>query len=88
MFSDWIEASKLDLTYFSEWKTSRTDSKKATLEEKIAWGVFNFMCRAILTPMKDPRFCLLFIVAIPVKKSDFKGMNGHEIAKMCGSFHI
>ena len=31
-YSDWMEASRLDLTYFSEWKTSRSDSTKATSE--------------------------------------------------------
>ena len=85
-YSDWMEASKLDLTYFSEWKTTRSDSTKATSEEKKEWGMSNFMLRAILTPMEDPKLVSVDLVAVPLKKSEFKAMNGHEVAVVNGSF--
>ena len=85
-YSDWMEASRLDLTYFSEWRTSRSDSTKATTEQKREWGTCNFMLRAILTPMEDPRLVSVDLVAIPLKKSEFKTMNGHEVAVVNGSF--
>ena len=85
-YSDWMEASRLDLTYFSEWKTSRSDSTKATSEQKKEWGVSNFMIRAILTPLEDPKVVSVNLVAVPLKKSEFKTMNGHDVALVNGSF--
>ena len=85
-YSEWMEASRLDLTYFSEWKTSRSDSIKATPEQKKEWGVTNFMLRAILTPLGDPQVVSVNLVAVPLKKSEFKTMNGHDVAQVNGSF--
>ena len=85
-YSDWMEASRLDLTYFSEWKSSRSDSTKATSEEKREWGTSNFMLRAILTPMEDPKLVSVDLVAVPLKKSEFKMMNGNDVAVVNGSF--
>ena len=81
-----MEASRLDLAYFSEWKTSRSDSIKATSDQKKEWGVSNFMIRAILTPLEDPKLVSVDLVAVPLKKSEFKTMNGHEVALVNGSF--
>ena len=85
-YSDWMEASRLDLAYFSEWKTSRSDSTKATQDQKKEWGCSNFMLRAILTPLEDPRLASVDLVAVPLKKSEFKTMHGHEVAVVNGSF--
>ena len=49
-------------------------------------GVVNFLVRAILTPLEDPKLCSIDLVAIPVRKSEFKTMNGSDVAKVSGSF--
>ena len=46
----------------------------------------NFLVRVILTPLEDPRLCSIDLVAIPVRKSEFKSMNGSDMAKLSRSF--
>ena len=44
------------------------------------------MLRAILTPLEDPRLVSVDLMAVPLKKSEFKTMNGNDVAVVNGSF--
>ena len=83
-YSEWLSSTHLGAAFYRSWHGRRNTSTVVWPQDTTDYGYREFLVRAYVLPMEDPKLAEIMLVAIPVSEDGFSRMSDNHVARTGG----
>ena len=85
-YSEWLSSTHLEAVFYRSWLGRKATSTPAWPQDAADHGYGEFLVRAYVLPMEDPRLAEVMLAAIPVSEDAYPRMSDNHVATTDGGF--